>query len=564
MKLVATLVEVGGEDLATNQRTAVFRNWCAADVRLADEVIAAARGGDPLAVQRLIFTLEAKADVEEAYRSADADGDERAAAVLTLSRMTLGTIQSARAVEMILDAAENASVEAAGGLVKAALGIAEKVTDPDRSKLVLALDRLARTEDTLAVYLIATAHYWHGDGMTDDGITSCLRGLQNVDPMNDGTVRQIKDALETMWPGRLAAVGEVMFKVLPSLKGRVGIKALGRIMSSKKNDDDNQLRRMSTEWLLSGDHHVCSAIASHVSEINYNTPCFQISADVLPDDPIDQMFVCRKAIGHFYLSPMTSASWAVAILRVGGDAFEDAAELLFDRLLLNYGGALEDWLELQLETEASGNDKIRTALTHWFLLHRSTTLGLGGPFGIVQFDVATEPDLMSGNPFVTKPEIRKLRKFDTPEVVRHLLRLDPQTRRSRFGVVVKDGFIRDYAADAIAAEAIVFGAFFDDELRAIGELRGISKTSSLNAELALSVESGWQNLGIGSALFSCLVAAAQNRGIRPLQVLFLSENKRMQKIAAKYDHQMTFDNSQVEPALQPPWATPVSFACEMV
>ena len=56
---------------------------------------------------------------------------------------------------------------------------------------------------------------------------------------------------------------------------------------------------MLTEWLLSGDYHVCWAIASRVPEINRDAPCIQISADVLPNDPVDQVFVCRKAIGHF-------------------------------------------------------------------------------------------------------------------------------------------------------------------------------------------------------------------------------------------------------------------------
>ncbi|WP_340110243.1 GNAT family N-acetyltransferase [Pikeienuella sp. HZG-20] len=160
-------------------------------------------------------------------------------------------------------------------------------------------------------------------------------------------------------------------------------------------------------------------------------------------------------------------------------------------------------------------------------------------------------------------EIRKLGKRDIPEITRHLLRLDRRSRRSRFGASVKDDFIRTYAGRIIGADALVFGAFHDGRLRAIGEVRGLSQASPHEAEIAVSVEPEWQGEGIGGALFSRLVTAAQNRGIKVLHVLFLDKNKRMRSIVAKHHPRMRFDSGQVVATFDPPWATPMSFAREI-
>ena len=160
-------------------------------------------------------------------------------------------------------------------------------------------------------------------------------------------------------------------------------------------------------------------------------------------------------------------------------------------------------------------------------------------------------------------EIRKLGKRDISIITQHFLRLDRKTRSARFGAIVKDAVIKNYAEHVIGADTLVFGAFVDGELRAIGELRGLLKTCPQNAELALSVEPDWQDKGIGSTLFSRLMSASQNRGITTLHVFFSDENKIMQSIAARYHPEVTLSGGQIEATIDPPWATPLSYAREV-
>lgn len=362
MALVSILVEKGGEDLAANQPNSAFRKWCSAEEHRTEEVIASARAGDPLALRYLVFALEAKADVEEAFQSAAADGEEQTAGVLALTRMPLDEDQAARALDSILIAASTAAPTETAGLIKAALDIAGKYSTLDRTALAAALDRFAASTAPFAVHLMATALYWHGVEMSDGEVASCLRGIQSVDPKNGGTVELIDDALRRLWSKRPDEVGQAIAALISNTKGLVGDRALDGILSANNRDQMVALTRLATEWLREGDYHVCSTLASHVSEINRTSPCFEVTPDVLPPEAADQVFVCRKAVGYFFIAPMTAAAWIVAVLRRGGPAAQDVADLLFDPLLVNYGGTLRDWLEGLLDEEAPGNDAIRDAL----------------------------------------------------------------------------------------------------------------------------------------------------------------------------------------------------------
>ena len=362
MSLVSVLVEKGGEDLVANQPYVAFRKWCEVDGSRAAEVIASARAGNALALQHLVFALEAKADAEDALLSAKTVGEERTAGALALSRMNLTQDQATAAINVVLDAAEGDFTAEAAGFIKAALDLASKHPKLDRARIAIALARLSQTDDPVAVHLMAIALYRHHAEMNEEELASCLRGIQAIDHNNTGTVQQIDGALPRIWPGRPDQVNEALASIISRTEGKVGEGALSGIFRIQNPDTQVELAKLATGWLLNGDYYPCLTLASQISEINRSTPCLTIPPEVLPADEESQIFICRKAIGHFFLAPMTAASWIVAVLRQGGRASRDAAELLFDPLLLNYGGALKAWLEKLLEDDAPGNDSIRDAL----------------------------------------------------------------------------------------------------------------------------------------------------------------------------------------------------------
>ena len=81
--------------------------------------------------------------------------------------------------------------------------------------------------------------------------------------------------------------------------------------------------------------------------------------------------------------------------------------------------------------------------------------------------------------------IRKLLIKEAPLYGAHLLRLDPESRRSRFGGTVADAYIRGFAEWSTLGDAIIQGFFVDGELRGAAELRLFAAQA---ADVALSTD----------------------------------------------------------------------------
>ena len=146
---------------------------------------------------------------------------------------------------------------------------------------------------------------------------------------------------------------------------------------------------------------------------------------------------------------------------------------------------------------------------------------------------------------------RKLWPTETEKFRDHLLRLDKETRRMRFGMPVKDQFIEDYAANLRDWDTVIHAFLVDGEVRAAAELRRIGNHWSGEAEAAFSVETDCQNKGIGSELLGRIVRSARNRGIDRLYMNCLLENRKMQHVAKKFEAALQFDHGDVIGRVRP-------------
>lgn len=160
--------------------------------------------------------------------------------------------------------------------------------------------------------------------------------------------------------------------------------------------------------------------------------------------------------------------------------------------------------------------------------------------------------------------IRKLWVSESALLREHLLRLDPESRRSRFGSPVNRFFIEQYASRAVSSESVVHGFFVDGTLRGAAELRGYGKPFPSEAEAALSIEREWQDHGVGSELLDRTILAARNRGIHTIYMNCLAENRRMQAIAKKHEASLRFRADDVVGEVVNPRATPATVLREMI
>jgi GNAT superfamily N-acetyltransferase len=144
----------------------------------------------------------------------------------------------------------------------------------------------------------------------------------------------------------------------------------------------------------------------------------------------------------------------------------------------------------------------------------------------------------------------------------HLLRLDAESRRNRFGGAVSDEFIGRYAEPSALRDAIIYGFFVDGMLRGAAELRLLERAG--DAEAALSVERAWQSRGVGTALLDRVLLAARNRQIKRLHMACLAENRRVQQLARKLGAHLNFQSGTVMGEVRALRPTPVSIMRELV
>jgi GNAT superfamily N-acetyltransferase len=159
--------------------------------------------------------------------------------------------------------------------------------------------------------------------------------------------------------------------------------------------------------------------------------------------------------------------------------------------------------------------------------------------------------------------IRRLLWIGEAELYRgHLLRLDAESRRNRFGGAVSDDFIREYCEPGALRGAIIYGFLVDGVLRGAVELRLLEPAGE--AEVALSIERTWQSQGVGAALLEHLLLAARNRRINRLHMLCLAENGRMRQLARKFDAELSIQSGSVMGEMKAPHPTPMSVMRELV
>jgi GNAT superfamily N-acetyltransferase len=160
--------------------------------------------------------------------------------------------------------------------------------------------------------------------------------------------------------------------------------------------------------------------------------------------------------------------------------------------------------------------------------------------------------------------IRKLWLGEAQDYRDHLLRLDAESRRTRFGLALADELIEAYVASPTWSGAVMHGFVVDGVLRGVAELKPFGATFPSEAEAAFSVEKPWQSHGVGSALLARTLLTARNRGIRQVHMACLADNARMQRLARKFAAQLSFDLGNVVGEVAAPHPTPLSLLHELV
>ena len=169
--------------------------------------------------------------------------------------------------------------------------------------------------------------------------------------------------------------------------------------------------------------------------------------------------------------------------------------------------------------------------------------------------------------FSSGATLRRLFEADRGRFAAHLLRLDPASRRQRFTGGVCDQLIVRYAERCFQPRDVIFGVFFDGDLRGAGELRPDAERRASDvfgfepprAEAAFSVEERYRRKGFGAALLSRLLRAAGARGLETIDFTCQADNRAMRRLAEKFAADTAFHSDQISGYLTAQRVT--TFAC---
>ena len=155
--------------------------------------------------------------------------------------------------------------------------------------------------------------------------------------------------------------------------------------------------------------------------------------------------------------------------------------------------------------------------------------------------------------------VRQLHAGYRDEVLNHLLLLNDEDRRLRFGTQTPDEIIRHYVERLDFNRDVIFGVF-DLDLKLIGmahlaylpEANGQARA----AEFGVSVLPEGRSQGLGTALLERSAVHSRNTRIETLYVHCLANNKAMMHLAQKAGMTVEYAYGDADACLKLPPANP--------
>jgi GNAT superfamily N-acetyltransferase len=158
--------------------------------------------------------------------------------------------------------------------------------------------------------------------------------------------------------------------------------------------------------------------------------------------------------------------------------------------------------------------------------------------------------------------VRVLGVRELPLFRDHLLRLDSTSRHDRFNGALDDDFLASYAARCVSDGTIIIAYFEHDRVRGAAELHQPDLSTGSLPEIAFSVESALRHQGVGTILFTRLIAKARSMGYTTLRITTGAQNDAMRALARKFGARLSFRHGEstgtidLQPAANPVAATP--------
>lgn len=355
LKLVHRLVQKAGSDLAAGMPNLSLATWSKNNPDKAREIVDGIKKLDDLCLAHGMFGVVGLGDEASAFDLIrHTNTFVRGVGLRALGRMeTLSVSGIKEGVDDafgVIERETDADVRAAA--IEAAFRLWEKLGLPEPYRQREFIEAVGKRGDANELSILSAMLFYHDKGIPKEGIDQVL-GLLEAIPSNSGaTLSNLDHAIKAnddRW--NFEQVVPVFAALIPRLDEKPDQRDY-HSFSSWVWSNPQHASYLFAKWLNGGEFSLCLFLAELLSGVTKGTGVW-IQKPHLPPDADDQIFIARKCIGFLWHHEVTAASILLSIVKNGqAKARAVTEELLFDPLLLSYGGDLRDFLETQ-RTSAS-------------------------------------------------------------------------------------------------------------------------------------------------------------------------------------------------------------------
>jgi hypothetical protein len=371
MRCVLGLCREAGQDMAAGTIFSSYIEFCTRDAVRPREALKLIEADPNALADMLVATIAAGSQLDNPYYLAEInrlichpDIEVRRRAVFAIARIHWpegACVPDTTITALEQTVAPGTDDRILGSAIKSAFTLFEQ--DKTCEGKVIALIGAALAKGDEHVTHAASELLWlKTKELPPALLTLLLTHLKQVKPENIGTLNNIDYGIANLLKRDDPEQGvRFLEDLLATHIGRLNVEvfdsAVGAIRENAK-----LLSKILTRWFLRGDRVLCEAVHEIVGA-HYNDDLhIEIDASELePADYVHILFIAHKAIGYYFMKPITAASVVLSLMRLAPDdeTLNALGGLLLDPLLLNYTGGMRDYVAEQAERESG---KVKEAI----------------------------------------------------------------------------------------------------------------------------------------------------------------------------------------------------------
>lgn len=350
LALVHMLVNKAGSDGAAGMPNLSLGIWSKNHPEEAGKIIDGIKGLDDLCLAHGVFVVAGVGGPALAFDLIrNTNNSVSAIGLRALARMEIvsasdikeGVDDAFGFVERDTDPAVRAAA------IEAAFGLWEKLGPSEPYRQREFIETVGKNGGPNELSLLSAMLFYYGRGLPKESIEQVL-GMLEALPSNSGaTLGNLDHAIkknDNRWDFNRVAL--VFAALIPSMDKKADQRDYHSFTSWAWSSPQHA-SYLFAAWLNGGEFRLCSFLADLLGGGAKGAGVW-IQKQHLPPNADDQIFIARKCVGFLWHHEVTAATILLSIVKHGQPQAKSAAEtLLFDPLLLSYGGDLRDFLEKQ-------------------------------------------------------------------------------------------------------------------------------------------------------------------------------------------------------------------------